>query len=73
MHGTHLIASDVGCIGSTARRLGARVVRAGSVSDLTDALLEPPSAWTDVARVPLPTFAALADRLLEWYPTLSAG
>ena len=73
MHGAHLIASDVGCIGSTARRLGARVVRAGSVSELTDALLEPPSAWTDVARVPLPTFAALADRLLEWYPTLSAG
>jgi glycosyltransferase involved in cell wall biosynthesis len=71
MHGAHLIASDVGCIGSTARRIGARIVRPGSVSQLTDALLEPPSAWTDVARVPLPTFAALAKRLVEWYPSLS--
>ena len=47
--------------------------RPGRSSALADALLEPPSAWTDVARVPLPTFADLADRLLEWYPTLSAG
>ena len=74
MHGTHLIASDVGCIGSTARRLGARVVTAGSVSEGLDGhLLEPPSAWTDVARVPLPTFVQLAGRLLGWYPTLDRG
>jgi hypothetical protein len=29
--------------------------------------------WTDVGRMPLPTFDALADRLLEWYPTLTAA
>jgi len=73
MHGAHLIATDVGCIGGMARRLGARVVPPGDVNTLADALHEPPAMWTDVGRMPLPTFDALADRLLEWYPTLTAA
>jgi glycosyltransferase involved in cell wall biosynthesis len=73
LHGAHLIATDVGCIGSVARRIGARVVPAGSVEALVDALAAPPSAWTDIARVPLPTYDALATRLLDWYPTLSGA
>ena len=72
LHGTHLVATDVGCIGSVARRVGARVVPPGSVDALVDALAEPPAAWTDIARVPLPTYGQLAQRLLEWYPTLNA-
>ena len=44
----------------------------GSVEALVDALAEPPSMWTDIARVPLPTYDALVAQLLEWYPTLSA-
>jgi hypothetical protein len=47
VHGAHLIASDVGCIGSTARQLG-RVVRPGWSGFRR--LLEPPSAWTDGSR-----------------------
>lgn len=73
MHGAHLIATDVGCIGSLARRLGARVVPVGDVNALADALREPPGAWTDVGRMPLPTFDVLAARLLEWYPTVNAA
>jgi glycosyltransferase involved in cell wall biosynthesis len=73
MHGAHLIATDVGCIGSTARGLGARVVPPGDVRRLADALHEPPAMWTDVGRMPLPTFDTLAERLLEWYPTLRAA
>ena len=72
-HGAHLIASDVGCIGEAARRIGARIVAPGSIPELVDALLEPPSQWGDVGRMPMPTFAALAERLLEWYPSLSAS
>ncbi len=72
LHGAHLIVTDVGCIGSVGRRVGARVVPPGSVEALVDALADPPSMWTDVARVPLPTYDALAAQLLEWYPTLSA-
>jgi len=71
LHGAHLIATDVGCIGSVARRVGARVVPAGSIEALVDALAEPPSMWTDIARVPLPTYAELAQRLIDWYPTLT--
>jgi glycosyltransferase involved in cell wall biosynthesis len=73
MHGAHLIATDVGCLGSMARRLGARVVPAGDVNELADALHELPATWTDVGHMPLPTFETLAERLLEWYPTLSAA
>ncbi len=71
LHGAHLIATDVGCIGEVGRRIGARVVAPGSVAELVDALLEPPGAWNDIGRLPMPTFGALADRLLAWYPTLS--
>ena len=72
LHGTHIVATDVGCIGSTVRHIGGRIVAPGSVEELTDALLEPPSTWSDVPRLPLPTFDALAERLVEWYSTLSA-
>ena len=72
-HGAHLIASDVGCIGEAGRRIGARIVTPGSTTQLVEALLERPSSWTDVGRMPMPTFAALAERLLEWYPSLSAS
>lgn len=72
-HGSHLIASDVGCIGEVTRRVGGRIVTPGSVVELTDALLEPSTEWSDVARLPLPTFDALAERLLAWYPSLSAS
>ena len=72
-HGAHLIATDVGCIGEVGRRIGGRVVTPGSIEELTDALLEPPSRWSDVGRLPMPTFEGLVDRLLEWYPTLSAS
>ncbi len=71
LHGAHLIATDVGCIGEVARRIGGRVVTPGSVAELTDALLEPPGAWQDIGRLPMPTFGELADRLLEWYDALS--
>ncbi|HTN80164.1 MAG TPA: glycosyltransferase family 4 protein, partial [Acidimicrobiales bacterium] len=72
-HGAHLIASDVGCIGEVTRRIGGRVVRPGSVADLVDALLEPPSRWRDIEGLPMPTFGDLADGLLDWYPRLSAA
>ncbi len=72
-HGAHLIASDVGCIGEAARHIGARTVTPGSTTELVDALRERPSSWTDVGRMPMPTFAALAERLLGWYPSLSAS
>ena len=70
-HGAHLIATDVGCIGEVGRRIGGRVVAPGSIAELVDALLEPPSRWNDIGRLPMPTFGALADRLLEWYRSLS--
>jgi glycosyltransferase involved in cell wall biosynthesis len=73
MHGAHLIATDVGCVGSVGRRLGARVISAGAVNELADALHEPPALWSDVGRMPLPTFDSLAEQLLEWYPTVSAA
>jgi glycosyltransferase involved in cell wall biosynthesis len=72
-HGAHLIATDVGCIGEVCRRVGGRVVDPGSIDELVNALLEPPSQWGDIARLPMPSFEALVDRLLEWYPTLSAS
>ena len=74
MHGAHLIASDVGCIGSTARRLGARVVRRG-----VGGRAHRRAARTAVGMDRCGS-CALADvrrargtGSLEWYPTLSAG
>jgi len=72
-HGSHLIATDVGCIGEVCRRIGGRVVTPGSTDELVEALLEPASQWGDVARLAMPTFESLVDRLLGWYPTRSAS
>ena len=72
-HGAHLVATDVGCIGEVTRRIGGCVVAPLSAEALTEALLQPPGEWTDVAHLAMPTFDTLAGRLIAWYPTLSAS
>ena len=59
------------------RQLGPAAGRAASCapgrsSELVDALLEPPSAWTDVGPGAAADLRRARGPLLEWYPTLSA-
>jgi glycosyltransferase involved in cell wall biosynthesis len=64
-HGCHLLATDVGAIGDTARRIGGTVVTPNSVPALIDGLRQLESAVGPPQVVQVPTFDELAGALIQ--------